>query len=192
MPTSKLEIYLLHSARLYEIYGRGQLLKSISFPSMVTTSVQCLWCRHDARVRIISNLHRVPHLKSNSWSRFPPCTQVQDVYSFLMSVETTFYETMFIIIICPFIHTFFISLHVLLINHSWPSVDVEKSCHNTYQERCAAAWLSSTEHSSKTGSLSLIYNQLITWLSLILIYRIFNFTLGARHNNLTKIFEKIW
>ena len=37
----KLEIYILHSARSYEIRSHRQLLKTIKFPAQVITTVQC-------------------------------------------------------------------------------------------------------------------------------------------------------
>jgi hypothetical protein len=41
-PSCKLEIYFLHPARPYEIrLGDGQLLRTITFPAQVTTTVQC-------------------------------------------------------------------------------------------------------------------------------------------------------
>ena len=38
---SQLEIYMLHSARAYEIRSAGMLLKTIRFPATVTPTVQC-------------------------------------------------------------------------------------------------------------------------------------------------------
>ena len=37
----QLEIYMLHSARAYEIRSAGNLLKTIRFPANITTTVQC-------------------------------------------------------------------------------------------------------------------------------------------------------
>lgn len=37
----QLEMYMLHSARAYEIRSAGILLKTIRFPATVTTTVQC-------------------------------------------------------------------------------------------------------------------------------------------------------
>ena len=39
---SQLEIYMLHSARAYEIRSAGMLLKTIRFPATVTPTVQCV------------------------------------------------------------------------------------------------------------------------------------------------------